>query len=104
MQAWHEIFQTLVESKVDGFIPIADKGNSVHYIFKISYIVIAAHIFVGSYHILWQRAEIRTWDQPCGRQARKPMSHAMHSMSSATPLAKPHFQMWLPTYGEEAQP
>ncbi len=33
MQTWHEIFQTRVESKVDGFIPIADIDNLVHYIF-----------------------------------------------------------------------
>jgi hypothetical protein len=48
MQIWHEIFQTLVEPKVDGSILIEDKGDLVHYIFTISeHMITAVYIFVG---------------------------------------------------------
>jgi hypothetical protein len=53
MQTWHEIFQTRVESKVDGFIPIADKGDLVHYIFTISERMIAAVYIFGGFPIFW---------------------------------------------------
>jgi hypothetical protein len=50
MQILHEIFQSRVESKVDGFIQIADKDNLVQLIFTIT-----GHMTGRFYYILGYR-------------------------------------------------
>jgi len=51
MQIWHEIFQSRVESKVDGFIPEADKDNLIHYIFFTIFEHMITAIFLGGFTV-----------------------------------------------------